>query len=70
MALNHVTNNTIDEESRPVAGKFLIKWRPHVVEPQQAQPVKPPQQTEIHTSGNGEPPAVQQLQQEMNTATG
>ncbi|KAJ9326167.1 hypothetical protein DTO027B5_5228 [Paecilomyces variotii] len=58
------------EESRPVAGKFLIKWRPHVVEPQQAQPVKPLQQTEGHTSSNGETPAVQQPQQEMNTAAG
>jgi hypothetical protein len=72
MSSNHITNNTKDEESRPVAGKFLAKWRPHVVEPQQPQPVKPLQQAESTITGNGaetpsEPPTVQQ---EMSTAAG
>jgi symplekin len=26
-----------DEESRPIAGKILAKWRPHVIEQQQQQ---------------------------------
>ncbi|KAL2000935.1 hypothetical protein VTN02DRAFT_2451 [Thermoascus thermophilus] len=56
------------EESRPVAGKILIKWRPHVVEQQQPQP--PNQPAGVTTNGVNKPGETSHAAAEAESRTG